>query len=48
MNDPQDLITSATNMEPVLIFGQRPESLTSNRKRSRQPVPEQPSLFSWN
>ena len=48
VNDPQDLITSAINMEPVLIFGQRPESLTSNRKRSRHPVPEQPSLFSWN
>jgi superfamily II DNA or RNA helicase len=45
---PQDLITSAINMEPVLIFGQRPESLTSSRKRSRQPIPEQPSLFSWN
>ena len=47
MNDPQDLITSAINMEP-LIFGQRPESLASSRKRSRQPLPEQPSLFSWN
>jgi len=45
---PQNPITSAINMEPVLIFGQRPESLTSSRKRLRQPVPEQPSLFGWN
>ena len=45
---PQDLIASATDMQPVLIFGQRPESLTSTRKRSRQPIPEQPSLFTWN
>jgi superfamily II DNA or RNA helicase len=48
MSSPQDLITSAINMEPVLIFGQRPESLTSTRKRSRESVPEQPSLFGWN
>jgi hypothetical protein len=45
---PQDLITSAIAMQPVVIFGQQPQSLTSARKRSRQPVPEQPSLFGWN
>jgi hypothetical protein len=44
----QALIESAINMQPVLVFGNRPESLKSSRRRSRQITPEQPSLFGWN
>jgi superfamily II DNA or RNA helicase len=36
------------NSGPVLVFGQRLESLRSSRKRQRTPSPDQPSLFSWN
>jgi Helicase conserved C-terminal domain len=45
MDDPQSLIESAVNMEPILVFGQRPESLKSTRRRSHEKLPEQPSLF---
>ena len=48
MDSPQSLIESAVNMQPVLVFGQRPESLKSARRRSHQKLPEQPSLFGWN
>jgi hypothetical protein len=48
MDNPQSLIESAVNMQPVLVFGQRPESLKSPRRRSQQKPPEQPSLFGWN
>jgi hypothetical protein len=45
MDGPQSLIESAVNMQPVLVFGQRPEELKFHRRRARTPVPEQPSLF---
>jgi site-specific recombinase XerD len=48
MDSPQRLIESAVDMQPVLVFGQRPESLKSARRRSHQKPPEQPSLFGWN
>ncbi|HEX3156537.1 MAG TPA: helicase-related protein, partial [Candidatus Angelobacter sp.] len=48
MDSPQSLIESAVSMQPVLVFGQRPESLKSARRRSHQKLPEQPSLFGWN
>jgi superfamily II DNA or RNA helicase len=48
MDGPQSLIESAVNMQPVLVFGQRPESLKSTRRRSQEKLPEQPSLFGWN
>jgi hypothetical protein len=48
MDNPQSLIESAVNMQPVLVFGQRPESLKLPRRRSQQKPPEQPSLFGWN
>src|SRR4051794_29232350 len=41
MDSPQTLIESAVNMQPVLVFGQRPESLKSTRRRSQQKLPEQ-------
>jgi hypothetical protein len=45
MDETPSLIESAVNMQPVLVFGQQPESLKGARRRSRQPLPEQPSLF---
>jgi hypothetical protein len=45
MDSPQSLIESTIEMQPVLVFGQRPESLKSTRRRSHQKLPEQPSLF---
>ena len=30
---------------PILVFGQRPDSIRSARRRSREPIPEQQSLF---
>jgi hypothetical protein len=48
MDSPQSLIESAIEKQPVLVFGQRPESLKSTRRRSQQKLPEQPSLFGWN
>jgi hypothetical protein len=44
-SEPQGPIESAMDMQPVLVFGQRPESLKSTRRRSQQKLPEQPSLF---
>ena len=48
MDSPQSLIESAIEMQPVLVFGKRPESLKSIRRRSQQKLPEQQSLFGWN
>jgi hypothetical protein len=45
IDSPQRLIESVIDMQPVLVFGQHPEELKSHRRRSRPPVPEQPSLF---
>jgi len=45
---PESLIESAINVEPVLVFGQTSDALRSTRRRSRAPLPEQPSLFGWN
>jgi hypothetical protein len=46
-NRPASLIEAAMESGQVLIFGQKPEALRS-RKRARQEVPGQASLFSWN
>lgn len=45
---PDALIEAAIDMQPVLVFGQRPDSLKGMRRRSRQTPSEQPSLFGWN
>ena len=45
---PESLIESAIDVEPVLVFGQTSDALRSTRRRSRAPLPEQPSLFGWN
>jgi hypothetical protein len=39
------LIEEAIAGDTVLIFGQRPKSLSGSRRRGRPTVPEQPSLF---
>jgi superfamily II DNA or RNA helicase len=44
--DPATLVEEAITDRPVLIFGQRPKSLTGRKSRGRSAVPEQASLFS--
>ena len=46
--DPTNLIAPMVDGQPVLVFGQSPESLRAARRRSRTVAPEQGSLFSWN
>src|SRR5581483_9536054 len=38
------LIESALDIQPALIFGQNADSFRAPRRRSRPPIPEQPSL----
>jgi hypothetical protein len=47
-SQPANLIEAAINAEPVLVFGQSPDSLKASRRRSRPVAPEQPSLFGWS
>jgi superfamily II DNA or RNA helicase len=42
------LVDSALETTSIVAFGQRPESLSGKRRRSRPPVPEQASLFSFS
>ena len=44
-SDPASLVEEALDSSSVLIFGQRPESLSGSRRRGRPSVPEQASLF---
>jgi superfamily II DNA or RNA helicase len=44
-DDPASLIEGAFDTAPILVFGQRPESLSGRRRRTRPAVPEQASLF---
>jgi superfamily II DNA or RNA helicase len=46
--DPSDLVEGAIDSRPIFVFGQRPESLASRRRRARPPVPEQASLFGFS
>jgi len=43
---PASLVEEALDSNSVLIFGQRPGSLSGSRRRGRPSVPEQASLFS--
>jgi len=45
---PASLVEEALDSNSVLIFGQRPESLSSSRRRGRPSVPEQASLFNFS
>jgi hypothetical protein len=44
-SDSASRVEGAIEGSPVLIFGQRPGSLSGRRPRGRAPVPEQASLF---
>ncbi len=46
--DPACLVESALENTSIVAFGQRPESLSGRRRRTRSSVPEQASLFSFN
>jgi len=45
---PASLVEEALDSNSVLIFGQRPESLSGSRRRGRPSVPEQASLFNFS
>ena len=47
-SDPASLVEEALESSSVLIFGQRPESLSGSRRRGRPSVPEQASLFNFS
>src|ERR1700757_1242767 len=47
-SDPPSLVEEALDSSSVLIFGQRPESLSGGRRRGRPSVPEQASLFNFS
>jgi len=44
-SDPAGLVEEAIESSSVLIFGQRPGSLTGRRPRGKPSVPEQATLF---
>ena len=46
-SDPANLVEEALESSSVLIFGQRPGSLSGSRRRTRVAVPEQESLFNF-
>ena len=47
-SETSNLIQSAIDAEPVLIFGQPSSSLKGGRRRSQPSMPEQQSLFDAN
>jgi hypothetical protein len=46
-DDPGSLVERAFDTAPILVFGRRPESSSSRRRRARQVAPEQASLFGF-
>ena len=42
---PANLVQGAMSTGPVFVFGQRPQSLSSRKRRGQPVVPEQASLF---
>jgi hypothetical protein len=44
-SDRAGLMESAMNTASIVVFGQRPQSLSGRRRRGRPVVPEQASLF---
>jgi hypothetical protein len=42
---PASLVESAIDAASIVVFGQRPQALSSKRRRGRPVVPEQASLF---
>lgn len=46
--DPTDLVEGAMDAASIVVFGQRPQALSSKRRRGRPAVPEQASLFGFS
>jgi len=46
--DPAQLVEEALESSAILVFGQRPRSVSGRRPRGRQAVPEQASLFGFS
>jgi hypothetical protein len=44
-SDVAGVIEGATDTASIVVFGQRPQSLSGKKRRGRLAVPEQPSLF---
>ena len=44
--DPTSLVQGAMDTASIVVFGQRPQTLSGKRRRARSAVPEQASLFS--
>src|SRR5258708_38206220 len=47
-SDPAALVESAMDSASIVVFGQRPQSLSGKRRRGRPVVPEQASLFGFS
>jgi len=45
-SDPTSLVEGAMDAASIVVFGQRPQSLSGRRRRGRPAVPAQASLFS--
>ncbi|MGB8582578.1 MAG: hypothetical protein WCD47_17290 [Candidatus Sulfotelmatobacter sp.] len=43
--DPASLVEGAMDTASIVVFGQRPQSLSAKRRRGRPVVPEQASFF---
>jgi hypothetical protein len=47
-SDPASLVEGAMDTASIVVFGQRPQSLSGKRRRGRPVVPEQASLFGFS
>jgi hypothetical protein len=45
---PASLVEEAMDTASIVVFGQRPQSLSGKRRRGRLAVPEQASLFGFS
>ena len=45
---PAGLVEAAMDAASIVVFGQRPQSLSGKRRRGRPTVPEQASLFGFS
>ena len=47
-SDPAGVVESAMDTASIVVFGQRPQSLSRKKRRDRLAVPEQASLFGFS
>ena len=45
---PASLFEGAMDTESIVVFGQRPQSLSGKKRRGKPPVPRQASLFGFS